>query len=366
MMLWKMFLLSSNKATLLSPTATSGERPPIFTESVSNTIDCWDLADILQRIDVVAIGKLVKTPSGYSPLLISNEYPSEAAVRCDLTLEQPDVVTRASLMKSLEPGLFVFDGVPFGMILAGLQIFFRFDLSIFYDHLVDHKQAREEGFFFVEGTLNGLMDIQEKTMLVDGRDLRSAWCMLLPYNITSDELAFVIEQNFSAICGLLRFGRSDVDYSVFLFSKRFYPAWMDNSDYRHCISYVIDEQGLEGYITPRTHEENRRALIQKLMELTDPSLEEFDEQKIFDLNSMLVKERGRNPKELLSIDDDYYDEHRPEILSPFCGAQYMLNISLDVQIQACSKIMGLSIGDTMIELKSRSALRIQAELAAQR
>jgi len=358
-----MFLLSSNKAVALTPTTKSLDRPSIFLENTSGAVNCWDVAEYLKQAEIVAIGKLVKTSSGYSPILISKEYAEdEVDMLSDLQGQKLDVITRASMMSSLEKGLFILDRVPFGMILAALQIFFETDLSVFYNHLLDHEQARADGFFFIEGTLNGLVNVSEKSMLVDGRDMETAWCMLLPHDITSDELVPIIKKNFSAICGLLKYDRSKDDYSVFFFSKQYFPAWMDDSDYRHCISHIIDRQGLEGYITPCTHEMNRRTLIEKLMELTDPSLSEFDDDKIHELNTLLVKEKGQDPNELLSLEDVCYNEQKPHIVDPFCGTPYTLNIHSAVQVEACSKIMRLGIEDTMMKLVTHSAPEIQEEL----
>lgn len=352
---YKMSLMSSNQVITLTPLTAYNDHLPLFSSDDVLSVNCWDVARYLKQAEIVSVGKLMKTPKGYSPVLLSKEYAGEdAEMLSNLRVWRSDLVE----------GMFILEKVPFDVILCALQVLFETDLGVFYDHLLDHEQARAEGLFFIEGTLNGLVNVSEKTMLVDGRNMTTAWCMLLPHDITGDELAALITKNFAAIGGLLNCEQNQY-HSVFLFSKQYFPSWINNIDYRHCISHIIDEQGLDGYIVRRTHEMNRRALVVKLMELTDPSQEKLDHVKIRKLNTLLVEERGKRPDEFLSLKDNYFDDDRFDVNEPFYGSTHMLNIPPTIQVEACSKIMQLNTEDTISELIAHSSARIRHEMMSE-
>jgi len=220
------------------------------------------------------------------------------------------------------------------MILAALQQLFGINLGFFYNHLLDHKQARAEGFFFVEGNTRGVITMLLNSFLMECEE-KNAWCMLLPHDVTADELAPLIATRFSAICG---------GFNVYFLDKVNGPEFNERYDYKPYVSHVIDARRAKYYFYPRTRRELCRYVIEELDTLTNPSL--LTSSVYASWTAEQVNDEIENLLEILDYekDNDMNDPTPPanEPLFPHPSMSHFVNVPIDIQTEACAQIMQVS------------------------
>lgn len=326
---------------------------------MSNSSISFTNDDDLKAIELIAIGKLIKTETGYSPLLLTKAVANSSEIESKLIDTEKTCLIMSSHDFALKPnetiGYCYFDGLSTVNMFAHISRALNIEFNKIYDHLLTGivaDRARVEGFFFFDAELGYFGDeLFGVTMICDGRDDSGAWCMMIPRDITSDELASVIKNKFCAICGVIR--NYNGDLSIYFFNKEY--SFEGEEDYRHCITHFINEQDARGYYGPRTYGENRSELIEYLTMLRNSSNDD----------PFYANEIEKTLDNLRSIDDNDDDEPFPLtnrasdgtipfITKPFCGTQFFLNLPFNIQLSACAKILNVSEEDMLTKLYTHS------------
>lgn len=298
----------------------------------------------LKSVGIVAVGDLIKTPTGYSPLLLTKNTNLE--------------VSSEKLIRTSDSLKYYFENVDLSYAIWWLSQVTDLDMKEIYEHLYTGSgaavQARSEGYFFADSCLDHISGrwIINEPLIRDGYTGSSTWCLMIPFDITVNELVFVIKKYFGSICGVLI--NEDRKPSVYFFKSN--HCHNNEYDYRHCISHIIDEKAIQGYYASRTYGEERQRLTKNLAELVDPS---YVPRSYEDLgNQIKLYATSIAEISMYKSDEPYPLENRKSdntmafITEPFGSVQYFLNIPLDVQIMACAKVAEISVDEMVSRLRA--------------
>lgn len=325
----------------------------VNTPNNSIAITIADAVDQLKAPKLVAVANLIKTSSGYSPLLLMDDADVVATLDLSnpknrmLTVSQAGNITHEEDIASHPRGYCYFSGVRLADAVFWISQIIDVAPHEIYTHLLNSggiaRQARAEGYFFAETINTHPFEEYDGPYIGDGSNGFGAWNMMIPSDITIDELASIIKKQFCAIGGLVYNFREQM--SVFLFFKDGYEIG-DDADYRHCMSHIIDERGVESYSAPRTYGENTRHLIKLLEFFSNPSFEPSHEQTVEgilrDHTDMLLSNLGENQDAPFPLTNRYDDGTMQFITELSRGIAHFTNVPLELQIAACAKVAEVS------------------------
>lgn len=329
----------------------------ICTQNTSVSFD--NIFNQLTLIKLVAVGDLVKTRTGYSPLLLTEE--AEYEVGHDDDDDDDDTTFSKKLVKTGDKidsvGYYYFEGVDLAEAIYHIHTVIDVPMDEIFKHLYSGTgaavQARAEGYFFIKSALE-CMDsqwLEQKPLIFDGISDGDT-CYLFPFDITADELAVLIKTHFCAIGGLVI--NDDDEPSIYFFESS--DSYDNEYDFRHCMSHVINEKEIDGFCASSTYGDERQAIVKYLATIVDPSYVPGPHtnvgQNIEQYATMLAKIATKKSDELFPLSNRNPDGTMEFHTTPMSGMPCFLKVPLELQIAACAKVVGVSVEEMTNKLRA--------------